>query len=143
MLPSPAPLTLHSLNNTRRLSGVHVLLVDDSEDLLALLALQLGRAGADISAVQSGQAALAAYRQQRPDIIICDLCMPEMDGFELLERILGDAGGGEAVPALGITGWHYSDCEQRAVGAGFKRLLYKPISSERLVTAVAQAMGRS
>ena len=69
------------------LRGIRVLVVDDNADVRDLIAAVLERAAADVSTADSAEQALEAIKAQRPDVLLCDLHMPGIDGFELIHRL--------------------------------------------------------
>ena len=70
-----------------RLRDIKVVAVDDNADARELLKVILERSSAETVVVSSGQEALEAIKDLHPDVLICDLAMPEMDGYEVLENV--------------------------------------------------------
>jgi CheY-like chemotaxis protein len=127
-LPSP------HLSN---LSGVSVLAVDDDADALAMVRDILEAAGAAVTSAGSADAALAHLAVQRPDVLVTDLGMPFVDGFELIARLRQNPSArGRSVPAAALTAYARSDERARALQAGFQMHLSKPINPVELVEAV-------
>ena len=89
MRETEAPETKSASVSTsrRQLAGVRVLAVDDQEDALALLRDALESAGADVMTAVDGQQAIALIERERPDVLVSDIGMPGMDGFELIRRV--------------------------------------------------------
>ena len=116
-----------------------VLLVDDEPDSLEVSAFALESAGAEVVVVSSGAAALAAIAQSVPDIIISDVGMPEMDGYQLMSQIraLPRAAGGE-VPAIALTAYASKLDFKRALSVGFQRHITKPVDPDCLLKAVQE-----
>ena len=77
------------------LAGVHVLLVDDTEDVLEMFGSYLRYVGAVVTLARNGSEALACLAQARAHVIVTDLAMPGMDGVEFVARLRGDRGQGE------------------------------------------------
>jgi signal transduction histidine kinase/CheY-like chemotaxis protein len=124
------------------LGGIGVLAVDDNADALEILALTLTAAGARVRTARSGAEALQAWRHERPDVLICDLAMPGMDGFELLQAVRrDDADSGRATPAIVVTAHVMADREAGARAAGFDHYIRKPYETSELVRVVARAAG--
>jgi CheY-like chemotaxis protein len=125
------------------LIGVRVLLVDDNTDSLEVLGLALERAGAMVWAVASGPAAIASWEQEPADVLLCDLAMPGMDGFEVLRRIQAlDAMSGRTTTSLAVTAYASEDYRARCIRAGFIGHLSKPYNLSDVVRAVAAAVAR-
>ncbi len=122
----------------RLLNGIRALAVDDDEDSLRMLREILELAGADVHVARSAAAALRDLESWRPDVLLADIGMPEVDGFELIERIrrLPDPGLRD-LPAAALTAYARSIDRARALASGFELHLSKPINPAELTTAVA------
>jgi CheY-like chemotaxis protein len=120
------------------LQKVHVLAVDDERDALALLAEVLESAGARVSTAHSAQDALAILDEQVPDVVVADLGMPHMDGFQFISRLRRHRNPKvRELPAAALTAYARSDDRVRALRAGFQIHLAKPIDPAELVTTIA------
>jgi signal transduction histidine kinase/CheY-like chemotaxis protein len=125
------------------LAGIKVLLVDDAEDTLDVLQQILQHSGATIMAANSAGSALALLEREHPDVIVSDIGMPEIDGFELMRRIRRrSAGAGGAVPAIALTAFTRQDDRNKAMLAGFTDYLAKPVEPGALVAHIAHAVGQ-
>jgi PAS domain S-box-containing protein len=125
------------------LSGVHVLAVDDEEDSLGLLRVVLEAAGARVTTASSAPAALGLIEAANPDVLVADIGMPEMDGFELIRRVRALSGRGRDVPAAALTAFARSEDRTKALQHGFEMHLAKPVDPGELVAAVATLVRRS
>jgi two-component system CheB/CheR fusion protein len=113
------------------LAGQRILVVDDNQDAADTLAMLLEADGAQARAVYGGPAALAALPGLRSDVVLLDLGMPDMDGFEVARRIRADpALAGVRIVAL--TGWGQESDRERTRGAGFDFHLTKPVDLDVL-----------
>jgi len=143
---APQPQPPDAPSQTARqggLAGVKVLLVDDAADTLDVLQQILQHSGATIMAASSAGKALAMLERERPDVIVSDIGMPEVDGFELIRRIRRrSAGAGGAIPAIALTAFTRQDDRQKAMQAGFNDYLAKPVEPGSLVAHIAQAVGQ-
>ena len=130
--------------NCPDLSGVTVLVVDDDEDSRVLLRRILEECAATVLTAASGAAALALIPQRRPDVLVSDIGMPEMDGYRFLRavRSLGAEGGGH-VPAIALTASARLEDRTRALRAGYLAHLAKPIEAAELMATLASIAGRS
>ena len=128
---------------SERLRGVRVLVVDDEEDTRDLLATALGHAGAEVETVATAAEALEALRARRPDVLVCDIGMPGVDGYALLAQVrsLTPEEGG-LVPAVALTAYARPDDRRRALSAGYQVHLAKPVDPDGLISVVAQMAGR-
>ncbi|MDR9773326.1 HAMP domain-containing protein [Rhizobium hidalgonense] len=120
----------------------HLLLVEDNEaERLSVTAL-LGHDDIDITSVGSGSEALAALRQDPPDCVVLDLSLPDMSGFEVLERIRDDADIGE-VPVVVFTGRELSPEEDATLHSMARSVVVKGVESpERLLDETALFLHR-
>ena len=140
MIKSPAPNTGEF--TLRDLGGVNVLVVDDDRDARELIFRILSDCQATVRIAGSAREAVDAMRAAPPDLLISDLGMPEVDGFELLAwvRQLGRDHGGE-VPAVALTAFARSEDRLRALEAGFSAHISKPVEPSELIAVVASLVG--
>jgi signal transduction histidine kinase/ActR/RegA family two-component response regulator len=125
------------------LSGLTVLVVDDDHDGRELARWVLSECQARVLAAADAGQALALLAQERPQVLVSDIGMPQTDGFALLKQVraLGPQQGGE-VPAIALTAFARPEDRARALHAGFTAHLTKPLNPPQLLAAVAQAAGR-
>ncbi|HKG58739.1 MAG TPA: ATP-binding protein [Pyrinomonadaceae bacterium] len=116
------------------------LIVDDSEDTIAMLQELLRVAGANVMCATNGADALRIAAETEFDVILSDISMPEMDGFEFLQR-LRKIDGRQNVPVVAITGFGRSDDIARARAAGFYSHLTKPLNLQ-VLTGVLQQLAK-
>ena len=107
------------------LEGLHVLVVDDSEDTAEMVQHLLQIGGASVCAATSGSQALRLAQEHEFDVVLSDISMPEMDGFEFLRR-LREMPGKEEIPAVALTGFGRPEDVRRAHEQGFYAHLTKP-----------------
>ncbi|MCW5802862.1 MAG: PAS domain-containing protein [Deltaproteobacteria bacterium] len=126
------------------LEGVRILVVEDDPGTRETLVTMLRMTGAEVRAVASASTAMTCLGELRPELLVCDIAMPEEDGYSLIARIraLGPAGGGD-VPALALTALAGDEDRRRAAEAGFQMHMAKPVDIGRLVTALAQLRAES
>ena len=122
------------------LSDLRVLLVDDSPDSLDAFRTLLELEGAKVCAVSRARAALAASLEQEFDLVLSDIGMPEMSGYELIEA-LRQTPRTALIPAIALTGFGRSQDVAQALRAGFSAHLAKPVSLDSLIAAVRRVMG--
>jgi PAS domain S-box-containing protein len=118
------------------LSGLRVLVVDDERDTRELVAAVLTTCGAEVVSVGSATEALDQMERQRFDLLISDIGMPEMNGYDLISRIrqLGEEHGGRT-PALALTAYAGIDDRKRALAAGYEMHIPKPFAAAELISA--------
>src|ERR1044072_8156302 len=107
------------------LAGINVLVVDDSEDTTEMVRHLLEIGGASVCAATSGKEALRIAREKQFDVVLSDISMPGMDGFEFLSK-LRKIPGKQDVPAVALTGFGRPEDVQRACNEGFYVTLTKP-----------------
>ncbi len=112
-----------------------VLVVEDSPDTLSLLHLLFTRKGCRVMTADSAPEALQLASQEPPGIIISDIGLPEMDGYELLAK-LRSMPGLEKVPVIALSGYAMGEDRDRALAAGFIAHVPKPIDPEELFALV-------
>ncbi|HEY5838464.1 MAG TPA: response regulator, partial [Pyrinomonadaceae bacterium] len=117
------------------LKGKSILIVDDSRDTIDMLTKLLTLEGARVESAGSGKEALQLAGERSFDLIISDISMPEMDGYQLLKQIRRLASG-ENLPALALTGYGRSHDIKRAQAEGFADHLTKPIDINRFLRTV-------
>ena len=123
-----------------RLTGVDVLVVDDNEDSLELVAATLAGAGASVRVAHSGPEAVAAWNARRADVLVCDLAMPAMNGFDVLRQIRAlDEPSGLRAFAIALTAYASGDYVERTRLAGFDAHLAKPFDPAVLLSEIAGA----
>ena len=120
------------------LSGVRVVLVDDEPDALEFLAFVLENEGAEVTPFADPDAALADVVARPPDVLVSDLYMPQMTGWELLEQARLR---GVTTPAAAITAHPSLENRSRCVAAGFCACVGKPLAPSELVELVRAMAG--
>ena len=126
-----------------QLSGVNVLLVDDDFDTLNVMATALTRRQANVTAVSSAGEAIQAIKQRRPDVLVSDIAMPDVDGYGLIEKVRSlENGEAQSIPAVAITAYAKEEDRKRALSSGFQIYLAKPVEIAELVSVVARAARR-
>jgi signal transduction histidine kinase/CheY-like chemotaxis protein len=121
---------------------MQVLVVDDNHDAADSLAALLELDGFDVRTVYDGVAAIAAVETRAPDMIIMDLGMPGMDGYETARAIRRTAGA-DRILLLALTGWGQSDARRRTMEAGFDHHLVKPVELEQIIRLAGARQNRA
>jgi len=140
LLQTSLPLTtVPSADALIDLQGIKVLAVDDNRDARDLLTLLLTQYGAEAKVVASGDEVLLYLSSFMPDVLVCDIGMPQMDGYTLLQQIrhLPPERGGQ-VPAIAVTAFAREEDYQTALNYGFQRHMAKPIEPDQLAIAVTE-----
>lgn len=114
---------------------LRILLVEDSDDILFLMKTELERMGHMVTTAENGERGLEAARAQAPDLVISDIRMPLMDGYELI-RCVREAPQLSGIPAIAFTGFQDTADIERALEAGFNACLSKPAESEEIADLI-------
>jgi signal transduction histidine kinase/CheY-like chemotaxis protein len=125
------------------LAGVRVLAVDDDPDGLEIVKAVLTAAGANVQVVASGHAAIAAWTRDPCDVLLCDLAMPDMDGFQVLSCVNGlDVTSGRRTAAIALTAYTTDEYLKRCKAAGFHARVGKPFDTSELTDAIRAALAQ-
>jgi two-component system OmpR family response regulator len=120
--------------------GERLLLVDDEDNLRSMLEAALRHNGFDVSSAATGREALDAVATVRPDVIVLDVMMPDLDGFEVCRRLRAD---GTRAPVLFLTARDTTEDKVRGLTLGGDDYLVKPFSLEELVARLHAVLRRS
>ena len=122
------------------MTGERLLLVDDEDNLRSMLDAALRHSGFDVHPVASGRAALDAVEEVSPDLVVLDVMLPDLDGFEVCRR-LRDAGN--RTPVLFLTARDGTDDKVRGLTMGGDDYLSKPFSLDELVARIGAVLRRT
>jgi CheY-like chemotaxis protein len=125
---------------TSRSSRLKVLVVDDVPDVTEMIALFLKHAGYEVATADSATMALQLTNERTFDLIISDIGMPEMNGYELAETLRGHADY-QGIPMIAVTGYSEYDDRARALRSGFSAHLTKPIDPTQLLNLMNKLLG--
>jgi CheY-like chemotaxis protein/nitrogen-specific signal transduction histidine kinase len=128
--------------DTLRLNGLRILIVEDESDAREFVQRVLEERGALVRAAATGAEALEIFPADRPDVLVSDIGLPEMDGYELIRRIrTRRSAEGGTVPAIALTAFAGAEDKTRALRAGYQAHVAKPIEPSELVAVVASFGG--
>lgn len=140
--PSPAKEAreaerIESLAKAKRLDGIRVLVADDDPEARTLFGAILEGAGATVACAPSAEAAMATLRSASYDVLVCDIEMPDVDGYALLKQALSLAHSrGDRLMAVAVTAYSRPEDETRSLEAGFHRHVQKPVDPPALIATV-------
>ena len=126
-----------------KLDGVRVLVVDDEPDARDLIRRVLQEHGAVVAAVASGQEALRALAAEPPHVLLSDIGMPGMDGYQFIRSVRAGDPDYHRVPAIALTAFARSEDRKKALLAGYQTHLAKPFDIAELVIVVAGLVDRA
>ena len=138
-LDARKPAAIAPLN----LGGVRVLVVDDEADTRELLVFVLEPVGIVVKTAASAAEALKLIEPFEPQLLISDIGMPEMNGYELIRAVRALPPEQASIPALSLSAFSANADRQRSLEAGFDKHLTKPTDLERLVAIIAQMLGHN
>ena len=136
---SEKPRPLARLGDLR---GLRVLAIDDEADALGLLRNVLEASGATVVTMNSAREALEHIETIAPDVVVTDLGMPDMDGFDFITQLRASPGRSRNTPAAALTAFARSEDRTRALQTGFEMHLAKPVDPGELVASVARLVRR-
>jgi KaiC/GvpD/RAD55 family RecA-like ATPase/CheY-like chemotaxis protein len=119
------------------LKGARVLLVEDYEEARECIRFVLEQHGAEVITAASGAEAMAALGGQVPSALVCDIGLPDEDGYALLRRVKSVSPQHARIPAVALTAWTLPEDKERAREAGYAVHLAKPVEPVELAAAVA------
>ena len=119
------------------LDAIRLLVVEDEADTLEFLRRLLTTHGATVLTAASAHEALALVRDQRPDLLISDIGLPEMDGYDLIQRVRSEQSPGRDIPAIALTAYARSEDRTRALRAGYQAHIAKPVEPNELLAMIA------
>jgi PAS domain S-box-containing protein len=138
--PAFAPITFPPAAGPSRIRGRRLLVVEDDDSTRETLTEVLTFAGADVRGADGGAAAMRLLSDFHPDVLVCDIAMPEEDGCALLRRIRADGNANGNIRALALTAFAGEEDRERTRAAGFETHLVKPIDIDQLLTAVSNLL---
>jgi signal transduction histidine kinase len=122
-----------------RLDGLKVFIVDDDADGREFMAQVLAEHGAVVSAFPTAHLALSEFARLRPDVLVSDIAMPTVDGYELIRQVRAlDPEAGGQTPALAVTAHAGKEVMDRVLQSGFQRYTAKPLDVPDLLVCVAE-----
>jgi PAS domain S-box-containing protein len=125
-----------------RLEQVHIFVIDDEPDARELLRTVLEDQGATVTAFASAEDALAALKTTKPMVLVCDVGMPKMDGYQLIRKLRSEEPRNERIPALALTAFARAEDRKRSLVAGYQAHLAKPFDVGELILVIADLVGR-
>jgi CheY-like chemotaxis protein len=128
-----------SASEVQQLRGMRLLVVDDDADNREMLAMTLEHCGARVATAGSVAEALRILEEERPQVLISDIGLPDEDGFSLMRKVraLPTSRGGD-IPAIALTGHGAEEDRAQTRGAGFHAHLTKPVAPEEMLAVIVR-----
>jgi len=117
----------------------HILCIEDEREIASLLSFHLSKAGYEVDAAYSGREAIETIRCRRPDLILLDLMLPDIDGFALCEILRGNPGTA-TIPIIVVSAWASGDSHGLGLELGALDYITKPFSPREVVERVGRFM---
>ena len=117
------------------LQGISVLVLDDEDDAREVMATLLAQHGAAVIQSASAESAMQTLRDRPVQLVVADIAMPQIDGFEFIRRVRAE---GNTVPAIAVTAFARFDDRRQALGCGYTAYLAKPIDAHQLAKTVRE-----
>ena len=131
----------HDFKKTR---NVRVLIVDDEAGAREVASIILIQAQAEVRAAESARAALEIMDEWRPDVLVADIGMPQVDGYEFISQVRARSqqNGGD-VPAVALTAYARTRDRLRVLSSGYQMHVPKPMQPDELIMVIASVVKRS
>lgn len=120
-----------------------ILVVDDEQHITELLSMALTMAGFEVQRAGSGRSALEAIESNRPDLVVLDVMLPDLNGFDVMKRLRQTEGAGRRVPVIFLTAKDTTADKVEGLRLGSDDYMAKPFSIEELVERVKAVLRRS
>jgi CheY-like chemotaxis protein len=134
--PGPRRVAAAADNTLSELRGVRVLVIDDQDITRDLVAAVFRRAEAEVAAASSVREGVAAFDSFSPHMVVCDLAMPDEDGYAFLRTVRALSPPASATPIVALTAFGHPEDRRLALAAGFDEYLKKPIDPAELTATV-------
>jgi CheY-like chemotaxis protein/nitrogen-specific signal transduction histidine kinase len=131
-----------SLECPPEVAGLKILVVDDDADTCDMIRTVLEQCGSDVQTATTAEAGLELFKTRKPDVVISDIGLPEVDGYEFIRRIREDERGRRTkVPAVALTAFARIEDRVKALASGYQMHVAKPVEPGELLTIVASLAG--
>jgi CheY-like chemotaxis protein len=118
-------------------STMRVLVIDDEPDTIEVVSMVLMAAGAQVYDAADGQEGYEVFLREKPDLVLSDLSMPGVDGWQLLQHIRATEGG-DHIPVIALTAHAMAGDKERVLAAGFNGYLSKPLKMVNFLSDLQQ-----
>jgi len=119
-----------------------ILIVEDNEQNLYLMQYMLEKSGYSVVIAHSGEEAVISAVQEKPDLILMDIQLPDMDGLEVTRRIRASEADGK-IPIVAVTSFAMAGDREKALAAGCNGYIEKPINPENFLGEIAKYLGEA
>ena len=120
------------------IEGVRLLIIDDEPDARMLLTAILEQCGAEVKSGENAEQAILLLKEYKPDILVSDIGLPEVDGYDLIKKIReAEKGTGKRLPAVALTAFARTEDRLKALAAGFNMHIPKPVEPAELIIVIS------
>src|SRR5579883_811535 len=133
-------VSMDTLTDARQRPDARLLVVEDEPNILELLSASLRYAGFDVVTAAAGTEAVQAAQRHRPDLIVLDVMLPDMDGFDVVRRLRS---GGARVPVVFLTARDATEDKIRGLTLGGDDYVTKPFSLEEVIARIRAILRRA
>src|SRR5438270_11524320 len=130
---------METLTDARQRPDARLLVVEDAPNILELLSASLRYAGFDVVTAAAGTEAVQAAQRHRPDLIVLDVMLPDMDGFDVIRRLRG---GGARIPVVFLTARDATEDKVTGLTLGGDDYVTKPFSLEEVIARIRAVLRR-
>jgi signal transduction histidine kinase len=131
--PAASAAPIGAPARTQASAPLNIVLVEDNEDVAEMMLIWLEGLNHRVTVARTGSAGIEAIRAQNPDLVVCDLGLPDLHGTEVCKQVRSFSSGSQPV-MIALTGWGREDDVRRTKEAGFDHHLVKPVAPEKLST---------
>jgi CheY-like chemotaxis protein len=124
------------------MAKTRVLIMEDDDDTQGMVRFLLEYKGYDVLVAKDGKHGLELALQEKPDLILLDLAMPEMDGWSVAHRLKGDPAT-KAIPVIAVTAYTMSSDRRMAMNAGCDGFISKPMNVPQFIAEIEKFLGKS
>ncbi len=124
------------------MANTRILIMEDDEDTQGMVRFLLEYKGYDVLVAKDGRHGLEIAQSEKPDLILLDLAMPEMDGLSVAHKLKGDPATKE-IPVIAVTAYTMSSDKRMALAAGCDGFIGKPMNVPEFIAEVEKFLGKS
>ncbi len=136
LAPRGTAASVTAADRPHHLTGHRIVVIDDNVDAASAMAILLELAGHEVEVAHDGLAGLGLVVRARPDVVICDIGLPGIDGFEVARRVLAEMSDPPLL--IAVTGYGQLEDRERSKDAGFAAHLVKPVDPDRLLERIEE-----
>ncbi len=122
------------------MAKANILVIDDDRVILEMLNLALGKADYEVVSAQDGESGIRVFKEKKPDLVIADIAMPGVDGYQVVTQIRAMDADGKHIPIIILTAHEQSVMREYAQELGADLYLTKPVTPRQLIDKIEELM---